>query len=35
MLQDTLRAFDAIGAALAGAAAGPRTVPGAGVPTRH
>ncbi len=35
MLQDTLRAFDAIGAALAAAAAGPRTVPGAGVPTRH
>jgi CubicO group peptidase (beta-lactamase class C family) len=35
MLQDTLRAFDAIGAALADAAAGPRTVPGAGVPTRH
>jgi len=33
MLQDTLRAFDAIGAALAGAAAGPRTVPGADVPT--
>ena len=35
MLQDTLRAFDAIGAALVGAAAGPRTVPGADVPTRH
>ena len=35
MLQDTLRAFDAIGAALTGAAAGPRTVPGADVPTRH
>ena len=35
MLHDTLRAFDAIGAVLAGAAAGPRTVPGAGVPTRH
>ena len=33
MLHDTLRAFDAIGAALAGAAAGPRTVPGADVPT--
>ena len=35
MLQDTLRAFDAIGAALAGAAAGPRTVPGADVPIRQ
>jgi CubicO group peptidase (beta-lactamase class C family) len=35
MLQDTLRAFDAIGAALVGAAADPRTVPGADVPTRH
>lgn len=35
MLQDTLRAFDAIGAALVGAAAGPRTVPGADVPTPH
>jgi CubicO group peptidase (beta-lactamase class C family) len=35
MLQDTLRAFDAIGAALTGTAAGPRTVPGADVPTRH
>ena len=35
MLQDTLRAFDAIGAALTGAAAGSRTVPGADVPTRH
>ena len=35
MLHDTLRAFDAIGAALVGAAAGPRTVPGADVPTRH
>ncbi len=35
MLQDTLRAFDAIGAALAGAATGPRTVLGADVPTRH
>ena len=35
MLHDTLRAFDAIGAVLAGAAAGPRTVPGADVPTPH
>jgi len=35
MLHDTLRAFDAIGADLAGAAAGARTVPGADVPTRH
>ena len=35
MLQDTLRAFDAIGAALTGAAAGHRTVRGADVPTRH
>ncbi len=35
MLHDTLRAFDAIGAALAGAAAGPRTVPGADVPARQ
>ena len=35
MLQDTLRAFDAIGAALTGTAAGPRTVPGADVPIRQ
>ena len=35
MLHDTLRAFDAIGAVLAGAAAGPRTVPGADVPAPH
>ena len=35
MLHDTLRAFDAIGAALAGAATGPRMVPGADVPTPH
>jgi CubicO group peptidase (beta-lactamase class C family) len=35
MLHDTLRAFDAIGAALAGAAAGPRTVPGADVSARQ
>ena len=35
MLHDTLRAFDAIGAALAGAAAGPRTVPGADVAARQ
>jgi CubicO group peptidase (beta-lactamase class C family) len=34
MLHDTLRAFDAMGAALT-AAAGPRTVPGADVPTRR
>ena len=35
MLHDTLRAFDAIGAALAGAATGPRMGPGADVPTPH
>ena len=35
MLHDTLRAFDAIGAALAGAATGPQMVPGADVPTPH